>query len=166
MGQSSARIPPLSSTSANPNGAALQVMPFSRKSSWVGFLPPEDAHGSFSPAPAACLLCPQFWKLLGDRCYELSTEKGNWTQAKMKCENLQSQLAVLRKKAEKVSIEQGAGRDLKMCGFGGFCGRKPLWSDWAAAGGSVVPNPNGAKASLERLGSGLCPLGLGVNTWQ
>nr|BAG69429.1 lectin like natural killer cell surface protein [Gallus gallus]CAQ35265.1 B-NK [Gallus gallus]CAQ35269.1 B-NK [Gallus gallus] len=64
-----------------------------------------------SAAPAACLLCPQFWRLLGDRCYELSTEKGNWTQAKMKCENLQSQLAVLRKKAEEDHLQKMAGAE-------------------------------------------------------
>lgn len=150
--------PPLSSSSANPHRTALQVMPFPRKSSWVGFLPPEDAHGSFSPAPAACLLCPQFWRLLGDQCYRLSMRKGNWTQAKRECENLQSQLVVLRKKAEKVKIEQRTGRDLKTCRFGGFCGRKLLWNDWVAAGGSVVPNPNEAEASLYGLGSGSGPL--------
>nr|ASY04178.1 B-NK [Gallus gallus] len=66
---------------------------------------------SSSAAPAACLLCPQFWRLLGDRCYGLSTEKENWTQAKMKCENLQSQLAVLRKKAEKDHLQKMAGEE-------------------------------------------------------
>nr|AFH75298.1 Blec2 [Lyrurus tetrix] len=47
------------------------------------------------------LLLLLFWKLLGDRCYRLSMGKGNWTQAKRECENLQSQLVVLQKKAEK-----------------------------------------------------------------
>nr|AFN53609.1 NK2 [Chrysolophus pictus] len=62
-----------------------------------------------SAAPAACLLCPQFWKLLGDRCYRLSMGKGNWTRAKKECENLQSQLVVLQKKAEKDYLKEIAG---------------------------------------------------------
>ncbi|XP_042747310.1 killer cell lectin-like receptor subfamily B member 1F [Lagopus leucura] len=62
-----------------------------------------------SAAPAACLLCPQFWRLLGDQCYRLSMRKGNWTQAKRECENLQSQLVVLRKKAEKDNLKEIAG---------------------------------------------------------
>ncbi|XP_075382174.1 killer cell lectin-like receptor subfamily B member 1B allele C [Mycteria americana] len=56
-------------------------------------------------ASAACKLCPQDWQLHGESCYQLSKEKGSWTQGKKDCENQESQLVVLRDKKEKEYIK-------------------------------------------------------------
>uniref|UniRef100_A0A8C2U0P4 C-type lectin domain-containing protein n=1 Tax=Coturnix japonica TaxID=93934 RepID=A0A8C2U0P4_COTJA len=69
-----------------------------------------------SAAPAACLLCPQFWRLLGDRCYRLSIEKGIWTRAQKECEYQQSQLVVLQNVAERDELKAMAG-----------VGNQPVW---------------------------------------
>ncbi|NXK15104.1 CLC2B protein, partial [Herpetotheres cachinnans] len=69
-----------------------------------------------SSACAGCKLCPQDWQLHGDRCYQLSKEKGDWTQGKKGCENQESQLVVLRNEKEKEYIKNITGR-----------GTQPVW---------------------------------------
>ncbi|XP_068265431.1 killer cell lectin-like receptor subfamily B member 1B allele C isoform X2 [Nyctibius grandis] len=59
-------------------------------------------------AGAGCKLCPQDWHLYRDRCYQLSKEKGNWTEGKKGCENQESHLVVLREEEEKVNMEEKA----------------------------------------------------------
>nr|BAC82500.1 NK cell receptor B-NK homologous [Coturnix japonica] len=71
---------------------------------------------AMSLSPAACLLSPQFWRLLGDQCYRLSIEKGMWTRAKEECEYQQSQLVVLRNVAERDELKEMAG-----------VGNQPVW---------------------------------------
>ncbi|XP_021269189.1 killer cell lectin-like receptor subfamily B member 1F isoform X2 [Numida meleagris] len=85
-----------------------------------------------SAAPAACLLCPLFWKLLGDRCYRLSTEKGIWTRAREECENEQSQLVVLRDKAEQDYLQEIAGPEVQPV----WLGLKASKKEWQWVDGS------------------------------
>ncbi|XP_032845741.2 killer cell lectin-like receptor subfamily B member 1B allele C isoform X5 [Tyto alba] len=70
-----------------------------------------------SPAACSgCKLCPQDWRLHGDRCYQLSKEKGNWNQGKKGCKNQGSHLVVLRDKKEKEYIRNVTGG-----------GTQPVW---------------------------------------
>ncbi|POI20002.1 hypothetical protein CIB84_016252, partial [Bambusicola thoracicus] len=99
-----------------------------------------------SAAPAACLLCPQFWRLFGDQCYGLSAEKGNWTRAKMKCENQQAQLVVLRKKAEKKGFGAISQDHLQqMAG----AGNQPVWIGLEASTGEWKWVDNSSYSSTE-----------------
>ncbi|KAM6233287.1 killer cell lectin-like receptor subfamily G member 1 [Porphyrio hochstetteri] len=68
-----------------------------------------DGSSSSSSAWAGCKLCPQDWKLLGERCYWLSKEKGNWEQGKRGCQEQEAQLVVLRDKKEEENIREVAG---------------------------------------------------------
>ncbi|NWI29805.1 KRBBC protein, partial [Sula dactylatra] len=63
-----------------------------------------------SPAAyAGCKLCPQDWQLHGERCYQLSKEKGNWIQGKKDCENRKSHLVVLQDKEEEEYVKNITG---------------------------------------------------------
>ncbi|NWQ92684.1 KRBBC protein, partial [Burhinus bistriatus] len=84
---------------------------------------------SSSSASAGCKLCPQDWQLHGERCYRLSKEKGNWTQGKKDCENLESQLVVLRDKKEKEYIKNITGGGTQPVWIGLSSHKKWRWVD-------------------------------------
>ncbi|NXC39140.1 KRBBB protein, partial [Penelope pileata] len=67
--------------------------------------------GNSSAARVFCQFCPKSWQLFGDRCYRLSKKKGTWIRGKKECENQDSQLVVIRNKAEKEHIIEITGGD-------------------------------------------------------
>ncbi|XP_072213967.1 killer cell lectin-like receptor subfamily B member 1C [Excalfactoria chinensis] len=106
--------PPPSAALHCPEPSGRNGMELSEKSSIEQYFCQQTWNSS--AAPAACLLCPQFWRLVGDRCYGLSMEKGIWTRAQKECEYQQSQLVVLRNVAEKEELKEMAG-----------VGNQPVW---------------------------------------
>ncbi|XP_035170323.1 killer cell lectin-like receptor subfamily B member 1C [Oxyura jamaicensis] len=66
-----------------------------------------------SAGHGGCKLCPQYWQLSGDHCYQVSKSTGTWSQGKEDCERRGSYLAVLRNKADMERLNEGIQQEYK-----------------------------------------------------